>query len=107
MNKYNPSRYNQVVDFITHKFPQDAPVYGKPNVVINPQGIELGMFVNLALSKYSPSELIELAETCSSSPQGQTNTIRRILEKPEREKNSREHNRANTYERLGPFGEKR
>ena len=33
--KHNPSRYGVISDKFKHKFKQDAPVFGKPNVVIN------------------------------------------------------------------------
>jgi len=46
---------------MNHAIPQ-ADVFGKPNVIINPQTIEYGEFLNLALKKFPPSELIELAE---------------------------------------------
>ena len=32
----NPRQYAKVMDQIPHKFPQDAPIFGKPNVLINP-----------------------------------------------------------------------
>ena len=44
------------------KFPQHVAAFGKPNVMINPQGIMFDKFANLALSKFTPAELVELAE---------------------------------------------
>ena len=34
--KYNPSKYKSIIDQISNKFPQDAPIFGKPNILINP-----------------------------------------------------------------------
>ena len=32
----NPSRYEKIIDYLPHKFPQDAMVFGKPNIIVNP-----------------------------------------------------------------------
>ena len=34
--KYKPKKYAHLIDKIMNKFPQDAPVFGKPAVLINP-----------------------------------------------------------------------
>ena len=44
----------------------DAPIFGKPNVMITPQSVEFGKYTNKGLSKLTPIELIDIAETYST-----------------------------------------
>lgn len=58
----NTDQYKKVYDQFSHKLTMDAEVFGKPSVIINPQGIQMGKFINMALSKFTPKELVDLAE---------------------------------------------
>ena len=79
----NPRQYAKVMDQIPHKFPQDAPIFGKPNVLINPAQIEQGQYIYKALETMSPSEMIELAETYQNTDA--KSTMLKIFEKIEKE----------------------
>jgi len=37
-------------------------MFGKPNIIVNPQNLSFGKFANLAFSKMNPTEIIDLAE---------------------------------------------
>ena len=50
------------MDNKTHKFPQDAPLFGKPNVIINPQSYNDRHYDNQALQSLTPDDIVELAE---------------------------------------------
>ena len=63
----NPVKYNKVLDVVKNKFPMDAKIFGKPNVIINSTRIDdFGQQISKALNKFDPNELVELAETFSS-----------------------------------------
>jgi len=49
-----------------HKFPQDAPIFGKPNIIINPQQLDTGKYIDMALNCFSSREIVELAEKYSA-----------------------------------------
>ena len=51
------------MDQYKHKFPQDAPVFGKPNLIVNPQKFDNNnrQYVNQALRSLNPDEIIILA----------------------------------------------
>jgi len=36
----NPVKYNKVLDVVKNKFPMDAKIFGKPNVIINSTRID-------------------------------------------------------------------
>ena len=95
--KTSPAKYKELIDKMEHRFPQDAPVFGKPNVIINPQQLEYGKYINMALSCLNPSELIDLAENycgdLKAFAQEASPAMKRIFEKLEREKNENEYNR--------------
>ena len=46
MMKTHPSKYDELTDEFQHKLPSDAPIFGKPNVIINPQKYEYNHYVN-------------------------------------------------------------
>ena len=58
----------------------DAPVFGKPNVLINQQKFELGKFLNLTMNSFSVQELIRMGEQFSNGIQGQTTVMMKIFE---------------------------
>ena len=65
MIRYNPSKLKLLSDRFEAKQPSDAPIFGKPNIIINPQSLEFTKYVNMALSNFSPSEMVSLAEKYS------------------------------------------
>lgn len=91
--KLNPTKYRKFTDSLKQKFLVHAEVYGKPNVLVNNQGFELGRFVNKTLSQFSIHELVEMAEIYSSGKQGQSAVMKKILEQIDRENNENEYNR--------------
>ena len=69
----------------------DASIFGKPNCIVNKQGIEIGKYVNTSLNQFSAKELIELSEKFSLI--NKSLLMKRIFEQIEREKNENEYNR--------------
>ena len=51
--KINPKNFPKFLDNIKSKIQQDAPIFGKPTVLVNPQGFDNGFFVNKALAKFT------------------------------------------------------
>ncbi len=60
--RFKPSKHQQIFDSFSSKFPQDAPMFGKPNVLVNAQGFKFGNYVNETLGSYSVENIILMAE---------------------------------------------
>jgi len=94
--KANPKKFNQFVDLIKPKCGKPAlnsRIFGKPNIVINQQGHHLGAYTNKSLKKFSPRELVQIAESFSNTQFGTSMAVKKILERIERENNDNEYNR--------------
>ena len=72
---------------------QDTLVFGKPNILINDFEISNGKFITKTLSNYTVEDLITMANTYSSSKQGQTQVMKKIFMQIEKERNENEYNR--------------
>jgi hypothetical protein len=80
-------------------------VFGKPNVMVNDQGLALGQFVNKTLTKFTVQELVNMAETYSSGSKGQSVIMKKIFEQIDRERNENEYNRTTIQDRVAGLGE--
>ena len=56
--KLNPSKYGKFTDQLRQKMILQAEIFGKPNVLVNFQGIEMGHYLNSTLNKFPVHELI-------------------------------------------------
>ena len=88
MIRHRPSQFQNVVDHLHHKFPQDAAVFGKPQVIINSKADDYGQLINQTLCSYTVQELIDLAEEFSSSMEP---ALLKILEKIEKQRDQKEY----------------
>ena len=77
--KLKPSKYEAVTDNFEHKFPSDAPIFGKPNVLINPQRYRHNEYVNAALSSFGAEEIVALAEKYSGNADAKQEAIDQIF----------------------------
>ena len=59
--------YNMISDKFESKFPQNPPLFGKPNTVINSNSFKYNEYINSILRNFHPDELIHLAETYNGS----------------------------------------
>ena len=100
--KYKPNQYPKLVDSLQCKMPQDAMIFGKPNVIVNfKETNDFGLMIYKSLNKYTLDELIELAEKFSSSASAQSTVMKKIFDQIEREKNENEYNRTEIQDRAG------
>jgi hypothetical protein len=99
--KLNPNRYSQFVDLIKPKGPAPlkSRIFGKPNLVINQQGHHQGTYTNKSLKKFSPRELVQIADNFSNAKFGSSAVVTKILERIERENNDNEFNRTEIQDR--------
>ena len=95
--KENPKKYMELLDKMEHRFPQDAEIFGKPNIMVNPLQLENGSYVNVALNSFTTDEIIDLAEKycgdLKSFAQASFPFMKRVFEKIEKENNENEYNR--------------
>ena len=47
-----------MIDSYKNKVHMDAPIFGKPNIIVNTQGLNFGEFINKSLKSFTPKELI-------------------------------------------------
>ena len=79
--KYRPKQYPKLIDSIKTKFPQDAIIFGKPNILINQkQSNEFGFIINKLLDKFPLDHLIDLAEQFSQSASAQNQIMTKIFD---------------------------
>ena len=58
----------------------DAPIFGKPNVIINTQGMKFGEYINNSFKTFTPQELIEMAEAYSQNTSAQSVVMKKIFD---------------------------
>lgn len=75
------------MDTAKSKYHQEMMVSGKPNVLINQQGIEGTEYINQTFQNFTVKEIIDMAEKYSSGVQGQSAVMRKIFDEIERENN--------------------
>jgi hypothetical protein len=88
---------------IKSKVQMDAPIFGKPNLIINTQGMKFGEFINNSLKTFTPQELIEMAEAYSQNTSAQSVVMKKIFDQIEKEKNENEFNRTMIQNRTEGF----
>jgi hypothetical protein len=99
--KYRPSQYPYIMDKMKPKLHMDAQIFGKPNIIVNTQGLLFGEFINNSLKSYTPQQLIQMAETYSQNTSAQSTVMKKIFDQIEREKNENEYNRTEVQNRTG------
>lgn len=67
-------------DSLKNKMPQDAVIFGKPNVIVNQQGISFGSYINKTLNNFTAEELIDVAENYSGHQHDKLTVFKKINE---------------------------
>ena len=76
-NKEGSKDYEKA-DVIRKKPKPEAKIFGKPNVMINKNGIEIGKYINKTLNQLSANELIDITENFSN--ENKSTMMKKIFE---------------------------
>ena len=95
---FDEKTYASALDNIPNKLHQDAQIFGKPQVIVNPQKIINGEYINQGLRQFNASELIELAESNHTKKFQTAGTnspiMKKIYDKLDKDKFDTEYGRA-------------